>query len=182
VLPPSSGRNVSKLLSDYTVQQLIRQPSSYSPPWELEISLRLYFLHGISTLLVPVGGMHIQSRGLGTSFLLRTPGMWQYCPTNHKTRSQNYIIETALLSHNVPRLVTASLLIEVVGWMYSVLTTEMCSPSLEGHLIKMGWVYSMNWDTKIHLRGENSRKYVTCRVQCPLEDNTNRKRKLACSG
>jgi hypothetical protein len=31
-------RNVGKLLSDYTTQQPRRQPSSYSPPWEPEIS------------------------------------------------------------------------------------------------------------------------------------------------
>jgi hypothetical protein len=31
--------NVGELLPDYTAQQPRRQPSSYSPPWELQISL-----------------------------------------------------------------------------------------------------------------------------------------------
>jgi hypothetical protein len=31
--------NVSKLLPDYTVQPPRKQPSSYSPPWELKICL-----------------------------------------------------------------------------------------------------------------------------------------------
>jgi hypothetical protein len=32
--------NVGKLLPDYKAQQPRRKPSSYSPPWEPEISLR----------------------------------------------------------------------------------------------------------------------------------------------
>jgi hypothetical protein len=35
--------NVGKLLPDYTAQQPRRQLSSYSPPWEPEISLVLLF-------------------------------------------------------------------------------------------------------------------------------------------
>jgi hypothetical protein len=42
LLPPSSGRwhiwNVGKQLPDYTAQQPRTQPSSYSPPWEPQIS------------------------------------------------------------------------------------------------------------------------------------------------
>jgi hypothetical protein len=37
LLPPSSGRWVGKLLQYYTAQEPIRQPFSYSPPWESEI-------------------------------------------------------------------------------------------------------------------------------------------------
>lgn len=33
------GRNVGKRLADYVVQELRRQPTSYSPRWELQISL-----------------------------------------------------------------------------------------------------------------------------------------------
>jgi hypothetical protein len=33
--------NVGKLLPDYTAQQTRRQPSSYSPPWEPQISLNI---------------------------------------------------------------------------------------------------------------------------------------------
>jgi hypothetical protein len=45
--------NVCKLLPDYTAQQLRRQPSSYLPPWEPQISLRYHngFVSEVSELV-----------------------------------------------------------------------------------------------------------------------------------
>jgi hypothetical protein len=99
--------NVSKFLPDFTAQEPRRQPSSYSPPWEPEISQGNKFsviMHCFSVL--PQATFVQFSVSVFLPFCIYTPHLYSYLlPTAGRCRCVSIVYGLKTKQRNLPYLI-----------------------------------------------------------------------------